>query len=243
MTETAHPTSPATRLTLSDIQVRYGPKLAVAGVNAEIVSGQALAIAGANGAGKTSLLGAIAGLVASEGQVLLDGQPLAPDIGVRLRAGVRLVPEHGKIYPTLTVAENLTVSSRRRGLVGTDDVHHWFPRLAERRRTLGGNLSGGEQQMLAIGMAILGTPRILLLDEPTLGLSVPVIRDLAEKLAALRRALDLALIVSESDVTWLPALTERAVVLDRGAVAAQFPAYTADTLKRIEGHMVGLAAA
>lgn len=230
-------------LVVDNISVRYGSKIAVAGFSAVVPFGQALAVAGANGAGKTSLLGAIAGLVPGSGSVGLAGQTLAPSIRARLQAGIRLVPEHGKIYPTLTVTENLIVGNRISGDVTIDDVYHWFPRLAERRRTLGGNLSGGEQQMLAIGMAILGTPKVLLLDEPTLGLSVPVIRDLAGKLAELRKALNLAVFVSESDVTWLSSLTDKVVVLDRGTVVAGFDDYDGDTLRRIENHMVGLETA
>src|SRR5690606_6978603 len=160
-------------LTLSGLSVLYAGKPALTGIDASISPGQSLAIAGANGAGKTSLLGAVAGLIPSTGNVYVNDEPLASTIQARLLAGIRLVPEHRKIYPTLSVDENLIVAHRTRGEVAKDDVFQWFPRLAERRRTLGGNLSGGEQQMLAIGMAILGSPKILLLDEPTLGLSVP----------------------------------------------------------------------
>jgi len=230
-------------LTVNNASVRYGSKVAVESFSAVIPFGKALAIAGANGAGKTSLLGSIAGLVPGGGSVELAGRPLAPAINVRLQAGIRLVPEHGKIYPTMTVTENLIVGDRISGDVSIDDVYHWFPRLAERRRTLGGNLSGGEQQMLAIGMAILGTPKVLLLDEPTLGLSVPVIKDLAAKLAELRKALNLAVVVSESDVTWLSSFTDSVIVLDRGAVVAAFDDFSGDTLRRIENHMVGLETA
>jgi len=227
-------------LTASNISVRYGGKVAVEDFSATVPFGRALAIAGANGAGKTSILGALAGLIPASGKVGLDENTLASSVAVRLQAGIRLVPEHGKIYPTLTVVENLIIGNRLRGDVTVDDVYQWFPQLAERRRTLGGNLSGGEQQMLAIGMAILGTPKVLLLDEPTLGLSVPVIRELVDKLSELRKALNLAVIVSESDVTWLPALTDSVIVLDRGTVITNFDNYSKDTLRRIENHMVGL---
>ncbi len=124
--------------------------------------------------------------------------------------------------------------------VTIEDAYQWFPSLKGRRRTLGGNLSGGEQQMLAIGMAILGNPKALLLDEPTLGLSVPVIRDLAEKLNDLRKSLSLAVIVAESDAEWLPLLTQRAIVIDRGRQVAAVGEYSTEALRTMEGYMVGL---
>lgn len=229
-----------TTFTISDINVHYAGKQVLTNISASIFPGQSLAIAGANGAGKTSLMGALAGLIPCTGSVSINHIPLAPNIQARLQAGIRLVPEHRKIYPTLSVTENLIVGERSRGEVGIDDVYQWFPRLAERRRTLGGNLSGGEQQMLAIGMAILGSPKILLLDEPTLGLSVPVIHDLSERLSSLRKALNLTVIVSESDATWLRIFSESALVLDRGMQVGRIDDYSIEKIKQIESLMVGL---
>lgn len=227
-------------LQIADLGVRYGRKMALTGFFAHVRAGHALAVAGTNGAGKSSLMGALAGLLPSVGRVEFNGNVLAASVPLRLAAGIRLVPELGKIYPTMTTLENLIVSDRIRGRVGIDDVYSWFPRLAERRRTLGGNLSGGEQQMLAIGMAILGTPRVLLLDEPTLGLSVPVIQDLVTKLGELRRELDLTVLVAESDATWLSSLTDSVVVIDRGHVVAAFDSYSTDTLRHVQSYMSGL---
>ena len=231
-------------LEVTALSVRYGVKIAVEQVNFTVATGGALAIAGSNGAGKSSLLGALAGLVpVSHGRVSVGHEDLPAVVRARVRAGVRLVPEQGKIYPLMSVAENLAVANRIPGDVGIDDTFAWFPRLKERRMTLAGNLSGGEQQMLGIAMAVLGSPRVLLLDEPTLGLSVPVIHDLAEKLRALRSSLALTLLVAESDAKWLPLFTDGVAVLDRGAIVAQYDAYTPEALRAVEHHMVGLETA
>ncbi len=234
---------PDTYVEIKNLTVKYGNTTAVENFSSHLSSGNALAIAGANGAGKSSLLGAIAGLIPATGEVYLQKKLLPNTILDRLKTGIRLVPEHSKIYPTMTVSENLAVSDRIIGHVSIDDVFHWFPRLFERRKTIAGNLSGGEQQMLAIGMSILGSPKVLLLDEPSLGLSVPVIENLAEKLGELRAALNLCLIVAESDAKWLPAFTDNVIVLDRGQVIASFDEYTTDNIQRIEHFIVGLAAA
>lgn len=223
------------------IAVSYGNTVAVDQVSLSVVRGGALAIAGSNGAGKSSLLTALAGLISHAGGVTnLGGVPLARGIASRVQAGLRLVPEHGKVYPLMSVQENLLVSNRYPGSVRLDDAFAWFPRLAQRRSTLAGNLSGGEQQMLAIAMAVLGTPRVLLLDEPTLGLSVPVIHELAERLGVLRQSLQLTIIMAESDAKWLPLFTDQVVVLDRGALVARFPNYDGNTLRAVENYMVGL---
>ncbi|MFK3664141.1 ATP-binding cassette domain-containing protein [Ochrobactrum teleogrylli] len=231
----------ANEFAFEGISVRYGAKNAISSIGSAVAFGQALAVAGANGAGKSSLLNTLAGSIAAyEGVVRLQGKPVVNEVRARLRAGIRLVPEQNKIFTVMTVEENLGVAARRKGSVTIEDAYGWFPRLKERRKTLGGNLSGGEQQMLAIGMAILGDPKVLLLDEPTLGLSVPVIEDLARKLDELRSALNLAVVVSESDAKWLPLLTEKALVIDRGRQVIAIPEYSTDTLRLMENYMVGM---
>ncbi len=213
-----------------DLSVNYGKVAAVHGLSFEVPAGGALGIVGHNGAGKSSTLLALAGAVASEGTV--RGHPCRSsarmDPGARAgtaRAGrpdegisLALVPEREKVFGLLSVHENLLAvnAAPRPGMVGIDDVYGFFPRLAERRDTIAGNLSGGEQQMLAIGAALLQQPDILLADEPTLGLAVPVIEMVCERLAHIRRALGLTLIVALAETSWVSHLADRAFVLDCG---------------------------
>lgn len=214
MTSTA-PTGASAALTANALTVRYGLIQAVRGIDLQVPSGKAVALVGHNGAGKSSVLSAIGGCLPhgarQQGKIVAAGR-------------VALVPEREKVFRLLSTEDNLKVAQRgqRAGQgITRDDIYAYFPSLALRRRSLAGNLSGGEQQMLAIGMALLEQPSLLLLDEPTLGLSVPVIEGLCQKLATLRDALHLSILVAESDATWVPWLAEHAVVLDRGEVVGR----------------------
>lgn len=205
-------------LVIDDLVVSYGSQPAVRGAGLRVPRGRATALVGANGAGKTSTLLAIAGALPRSARV-------AGSIAFHPRGGggaISLIPEQDKVFALLTVDENMRlVARRRRGGVGIDDAYAWFPRLAERRGSLAGNLSGGEQQMLALSMGLLGSPQLLLLDEPTLGLAVPIIEALCERLSHLRREIDVTLVVAEADATWVGEIADRAVVLDRGTVVAE----------------------
>ncbi|WP_144109562.1 ATP-binding cassette domain-containing protein [Paraburkholderia sp. BCC1886] len=229
------------------LSIAYGADRAVNDVGFALQRGQCLALAGSNGAGKTSVLGALAGLSVRgqrlAGEIALDGATLRfGDMVARIAGGVRLVPDREKVFGLLTVAENLKLggSRARNGDIGLDDVLGWFPRLGERRASLAGNLSGGEQQMLGIGMALLASPQLLLLDEPTLGLAVPVIEDLCERLARLRHETGLTMIVAESDSQWLAALANSGAVLDRGRLLRRFDHLTPADLGAIHDLMLGL---
>ncbi|MDR5836062.1 ATP-binding cassette domain-containing protein [Caballeronia sp. LZ034LL] len=229
------------------LSVAYGVDLAVHEVSFDLQRGDSMVLAGSNGAGKTSVLAAVAGLRPGRqrlsGDIVLGGIPLtAGAIGTRIAQGVRLVPDRDKVFALLTVAENLRIGAARARNrdIKLDDVLGWFPRLGERSRSLAGNLSGGEQQMLGIGMALLASPQLLLLDEPTLGLAVPVIEDLCVRLARLRSETSLSMIVAESDSQWLAALAGRAVVLDRGRLMRRFDALSSGDLDTIHDLMLGL---
>ncbi len=220
-------------LAVENLTVAYGDMLAVQGVSFAFDAGAAFVLLGANGAGKTSVLRCVSGLVpARAGGVTSEGKALS---GLRpyqvARAGISHVPEGRRIFPNLSVEENLVVSfirgrAKETLTVALDQVFTLFPRLAERRRQQGGTLSGGEQQMLAIGRALMNFPRLLMLDEPSLGLS-PVMADLVfERLAAIR-AQGTTLLLVEQNATCLELATE-GVILQNGRV---FLAGSRDTLQ------------
>lgn len=237
-------------LALREVSVGYGRNPALQRISLSVRRGESLAVAGSNGAGKTSLLGAIAG-VRPPGQSLsghLEFDGVRHDLAERRRAidpAISLVPERAKVFGLLSVDENLRVGlrTRRVGGLSADDVFGWFPRLRERRATLAGNLSGGEQQMLGIGLALMSSPALLLLDEPTLGLAVPVIDDLCDRLSTLRGDLGLTIIVAESDSQWLPRLADRALVIDRGVQVQAFESLEAADLDVIHNLMLGIGVA
>jgi len=210
-------------LAVEGLSVAYGDVLAVRDVSFAFDEGEVFVLLGANGAGKTSILRCISGMVpARDGGVTSGGRRLN---GLRphqvARAGISHVPEGRRIFPNLTVEENLAVSFIR-GRAGDSSaaalagVYELFPRLAERRRQFGGTLSGGEQQMLAIGRAMMNGPKLLMLDEPSLGLS-PVMSELVfERLAAIR-AQDTTILLVEQNATCLE-LATRGVILQNGRV-------------------------
>ncbi|HME23315.1 MAG TPA: ABC transporter ATP-binding protein [Acetobacteraceae bacterium] len=210
-----------TALAIAGLTVAYGDMVAVRDVSFSFEAGEVFVLLGANGAGKTSILRCISGLVpARSGSITFDSSAcngLSPHQVAW--AGISHVPEGRRIFPNLTVEENLTVSFiRRRDDKDTvlDAVYKLFPRLAERRRQFGGTLSGGEQQMLAIGRALMNSPTLLMLDEPSLGLS-PLLADLVfERLAAIN-AQGTTILLVEQNATCLE-LATHGVILQNGRV-------------------------
>jgi branched-chain amino acid transport system ATP-binding protein len=181
-------------LSVSQLSVAYGGIQAVRGISLDVASGEMVCLIGANGAGKTTTLKALSGLIAPQaGSVQLDGQPLAglPAHAIA-RRGMTLVPEGRGVFPRMTVAENLLMgaySRNDRSAIASDldRVYGLLPRLTERRAQMAGLLSGGEQQMLALGRAMLARPRLLLLDEPSMGLAplmVQAVFDIIRQIAA-----------------------------------------------------------
>lgn len=159
-------------LTVADAHVSYGKVEAVRSVSLEVRPGEIVTIVGANGAGKTTLLNAIMGVLPLQGTVSFAGTNLGPlDIEDRVSAGLSLVPEHRELFATMSVEENLQLGAFRNAAAAArsfERVYALFPRLQERRAQLAGTLSGGEQQMLAMGRALMGQPKLLMLDEPSL---------------------------------------------------------------------------
>ena len=206
-------------LSIEGLRAGYGAAQVLFGVDLDVREGEVTALMGRNGMGKTTTVRAIMGLLRpTAGRVAVQGRDLAGAPPHRVaRAGLGLVPEGREVFPTLSVVENLRATARR-GPWTLERVLALFPQLAERRRNLGGQLSGGEQQMLAIGRALMTNPRMLLLDEATEGLA-PLIREEIWRTLAALKAEGLAILVIDKDLHALARLADAAVVLDRGEVA------------------------
>ena len=216
----------STLLSVRNLETWYGPIRALHGVSLEVHAAQIVTVLGANGAGKTTLLNTIAGVLApANGVVEFDGRPIGgKDADEVARGGVVLVPEGRQIFAFLTVAENLRMGAfaRRDAEIArdTEQMYDWFPRLKERHRQQAGLLSGGEQQMLAIGRALMGRPRLLLLDEPSLGLSPLFTKDIFGIIKRIREQTKTAVLVVEQNAAIALATADHGYVMELGRVAA-----------------------
>jgi branched-chain amino acid transport system ATP-binding protein len=206
-------------LTLDLVRAGYGRTVVLDGVSLSLRSGATLAVLGRNGVGKTTLLSTIMGHTTLHGGTIrFRGQDITalPAYG-RCRSGIGFVPQEREIFPSLTLEENLTVAARP-GRWTVPRVYDFFPRLAERRRNRGNQLSGGEQQMLAIGRALMGNPVLLLMDEPLEGLAPVIVDALLSGLDRLKREDGLALLLVEQHARLALEFAESTIILDRGAV-------------------------
>jgi branched-chain amino acid transport system ATP-binding protein len=201
------------------VHAGYGTRPVLFGVDVEIGSGEIVALLGRNGMGKTTFVRSVTGLVKpSAGAIRFDGQPIAGVPSHRIaRLGIALVPEGRQVFPNLTVQEHLTAFQRGGEIWTPQRVFELFPRLAERRRNFGAQLSGGEQQMLAIGRALVTHPRLLILDEATEGLA-PLVRE--EIWRALRRLREAghAMLVIDKYLRRLIDMADRHVIVEKGRV-------------------------
>jgi branched-chain amino acid transport system ATP-binding protein len=212
-----------TLLELDRVEARYGPVQALHDVSLTVGEGEIVAVLGANGAGKTTTLRAISGTVARSGSIELDGKGVKGSPEASARAGIAHVPEGRGTFVDLTVTENLRLGAyiRRDRNVKADvqRVVGYFPWMAERGGQRAGTLSGGEQQMLALGRALMSRPRLLLLDEPSLGLAPMVVREFFRVVRELNASEGLTVLVVEQDARIALALSSRAYVLEVGRVA------------------------
>jgi len=206
-------------LILDDVSAGYGDTVVLDLISLRLTPGQTLAVLGRNGVGKTTLLATIMGHTRLHGGgIRFAGKEIAalPPYR-RARLGIGLVPQEREVFPSLTVEENLTVAQRP-GQWTLARVYDFFPSLAERRRNHGNQLSGGEQQMLAIGRALMGNPTLLLMDEPLEGLAPVIVDALLAGLERLKREDDLALLLVEQHAQLALELAQTAIVLDRGVI-------------------------
>jgi branched-chain amino acid transport system ATP-binding protein len=211
-------------LELRGVAARYGPLQALHGIDLSVGEGEIVAVLGANGAGKTTTLRAISGTVATSGDVVFAGKPLSRRPEAVARAGVAHVPEGRGTFAQLSVIENLRLGAYvRRDRDGVkadlDRVFGRFPILAERRGQAAGSLSGGEQQQLALARALMQRPRLLLLDEPSLGLAPLVVAELFRVVGELNEREGLSVLVVEQNASLALASSSRAYVLEVGRVA------------------------
>ncbi|HXP31997.1 MAG TPA: ABC transporter ATP-binding protein [Stellaceae bacterium] len=211
-------------LQIEHLHVAYGKVEAVRGVSIALEAGQIVTVIGPNGAGKTTLLGAVMGLLPARGRVLFEGADMRRhDVEERVEHGLCLVPERRELFGELTVADNLALGAyvHRRDRVGVrrglDQVYQQFPLLAERRRQRASTLSGGERQMLALGRALMSRPRLLLLDEPSLGLAPLIVREIFRIVAALR-AMGVSILLVEQNARAALQTADYGYVLETGEI-------------------------
>ena len=207
-------------LSAEGLTAGYGDSIVLENVAVKLAPGESLALLGRNGVGKTTLLLTLMGLTRlKQGRVVFNGDDLThvPTFR-RAHAGLGWVPQERYMFPSLTVEEHLTVVARAAGPWNLERTYGIFPRLEERRRNLGNQLSGGEQQMLAIARALMTNPKLLLLDEPMEGLAPIIVQELMQVIGEILRAGEFAVIVVEQHARLALQLTQQAMVLDRGRV-------------------------
>jgi branched-chain amino acid transport system ATP-binding protein len=210
----------STLLGVTDVHIAYGKVEAVRGVSLDVGDNEIVTIIGANGAGKSTLLNAVMGVLPLKGRVDFSGEDMARlEIEDRVALGLSLVPEHRGLFATMNVEDNLLLGAFRvpkaTAAQSFERVYTLFPRLQERRKQLAGTLSGGEQQMLAMGRALMGAPRLLMLDEPSLGLAPIIVADIFRTIGELR-ASGVSVLLVEQNAQAALKIADRAYVMELG---------------------------
>jgi len=235
-------------LEVRDLHVAYGKVEAVHGVSLAIDAGRIVTVIGPNGAGKTTLLGAIIGLLPSRGEIRYEGRSIAQlAVEERVSSGLCLVPERRELFSMMSVADNLELGAFARRRAGNaaiaatrDEVYRRFPRLAERRAQLAGTLSGGERQMLALGRALMAKPRLLLLDEPSLGLAPLIVKEIFSIIARLRET-GVAILLIEQNAHAALQVADYGYVLETGDVVIAGESRTLAVDPRVAATYLGQA--
>ena len=218
-------------LQVSDLHAGYGRAEVLTGLSFGVAEGQVVSIIGPNGAGKSTTLNALMGVLPARGRIVFDGQDLTEaTLEERVMLGLALVPERRELFGSMAVEDNLVLGGYR---AMKQRVPHWrreiervyalFPRLQERRTQLAGTLSGGERQMLAMGRALMSTPRLLMLDEPSLGLAPLIVREIFATIERLR-AQGTSILLIEQNARAALAVSDHGYVLETGAIVLQGPA-------------------
>jgi branched-chain amino acid transport system ATP-binding protein len=231
-------------LQVQEVSVSYGRTRAVNGISLEVPKGALVTILGANGAGKSTLLNAIMGILPAKGNIRFDGCALEQlPLESRVACGLSLVPERRELFPDLSVEDNLRLGGFRRSGAerqqSLDGVYEQFPRLKERHRQLAGTLSGGERQMLAMGRAIMSQPKLLMLDEPSLGLAPRIVGEVFQRLVALRES-GVSILLVEQNARAALQVADYAYVLELGSITKQGPAAEIANDERLIESYLGL---
>ena len=240
----------AALLEVRNLSVRYGKVEAVHDVSIEAGEGRIVTVIGPNGAGKTTLLGAIMGLLPAHGEIRYLGESVSgTDVEARVARGLVLVPEKRELFASMTVADNLALGAfarRREGEAATrrtlDEVYQRFPRLLERRGQLAGTLSGGERQMLALGRALMGRPKLLMLDEPSLGLAPLIVREIFSIIVALRQS-GVSILLVEQNARAALQVSDHGYVLETGELVLSGPSVELAANPRVAATYLGQGAA
>jgi len=230
-------------LSVADAHVAYGNVEAVRAVSLAVAENEIVTIIGANGAGKTTLLNAIMGILPLKGGLTFANQNLRPlEIEDRVALGVSLVAEHRELFASMSVEDNLQLGAFRvakaQATRSFERVYALFPRLKERRRQLAGTLSGGEQQMLAMGRALMGAPKLLMLDEPSLGLAPIIVADIFRTISELKSA-GVSVLLIEQNAKAALKVADRAYVMELGAFVLSGSAQEMATNERVAASYLG----
>jgi len=234
-------------LQVTDVSVAYGKVEAVRAVTLQVRANEIVTIIGANGAGKTTLLNAVMGILPLKGDVTFAGESVArQDIEDRVAAGLSLVPEHRELFGTMSVEDNLQLGAFRIAKAiaaqSFERVYALFPKLKERRSQLAGTLSGGEQQMLAMGRALMGAPKLLMLDEPSLGLAPIIVADIFRTVSELKAA-GVSVLLVEQNAKAALRIADRAYVMELGEFVLDGSAAEIAANAQVEASYLGFSQA
>ena len=230
-------------LDVAGLRAAYGRTPVLRGIDMTIAKGEIVSLIGRNGVGKTTTMRCLIGLLrATSGQILFEGQPITDlPADARARLGIGYIPQGRQVFPRMTVEENISVSllaGRGKDRQLAELAYQYFPILKERRRQSAGTLSGGEQQQLAIGRAMVGNPRLMLLDEPSEGIQPSIVQMICEVLKSVRDQLGTTILFVEQNLDTILAISERCYVADKGTIIAEISRDQLRTRDAVRQHLL-----